>query len=67
MRKNQLHYLIYPIIYFILATVGQYFFYGNIKWKENLSLTVIALVILCLSLVMINWAKTPHVWKRKDK
>lgn len=59
MKKNQLYYLIYPIIYFIIATVGQYFTSGNIRWKENLSLTVIAIVIVFLAFVIFNWAKTP--------
>ncbi|BAK16210.1 hypothetical protein SSIL_1787 [Solibacillus silvestris StLB046] len=66
MRKNQLYYLIFPIIYFIFVTAGQYFANGN-KWEKNLSLTVIALIVLCLSLAINNWAKTPHVWKRKDR
>ncbi|WP_339262201.1 hypothetical protein MKY07_11190 [Solibacillus sp. FSL W7-1472] len=67
MKKNQLYYLIFPITYFIFVTAGQYFANGNIKWEKNLSLTVIALIVLCLSLAINNWAKTPHVWKRKDR
>ncbi|MEK4387208.1 hypothetical protein MKZ25_15690 [Solibacillus sp. FSL W7-1464] len=66
MRKNQLYYFSYPIIYFILATVGQYVLNADIKWKENLSFTVIAIVILYLSLVITNWANTPPK-KRGEK
>ena len=67
MRKNQLYYLIYPIIYFIIATVGQYFTSGNIRWRENLSLTVIAIVIVFLAFVIFNWANLPHASKSKSK
>ncbi|KOS67965.1 hypothetical protein AEA09_04940 [Lysinibacillus contaminans] len=67
MKKDQVHYLFFPVIYFILVTGDQFFSSSDIKWGENLSLMLLSFVVLYLVLLFINWAEIPYDWGKKDK
>ncbi|MEA0552249.1 hypothetical protein U1P98_17855 [Lysinibacillus irui] len=66
MKKNQLHYFFYPIIYFLLRTGFQSISNDELKWKESLSIMIISMIVLLFALLLFNWSKTPYDWK-KDK
>ena len=64
MKKDQIHYLFYPVIYFILVTSRQFFSNSDITWGENFSFMTINIIVLYLGLIFINWANKPYDWKK---
>ncbi|MEK4630543.1 hypothetical protein MKZ17_20390 [Solibacillus sp. FSL R7-0682] len=64
MKKNQLSYFAFPVIFFIVLTIKQFFSNSDIKWSENLIILAISCVLIYLFVSIYNWAKKPYSWKK---
>lgn len=66
MKRDQFIYFIYPSIYFIVKTFNQWRAQEPITWGDNTLMLGITIVIIYLMSVLINWAKKPYQWGKKD-
>jgi len=64
MKKNQLSYFSFPVIFFLVLTIKQFFSDSGIQWGENLSILAASCIILFLFLSLYNWSKKPYSWKK---
>ncbi|MEA0562277.1 hypothetical protein [Lysinibacillus irui] len=67
MRRDQLSYFIYPIIYFIVRTFNQWRKDQSITWAENTVTLIGTMVIMCAFIWLWNWSKKPYQWGKNKK
>ncbi len=51
----------FPLIYFAVLTLYQLIINKEIRWIENIGVSLVTFLIM----ILYNWSKVPYKWKNK--
>ena len=52
----------YPVLFFVLKMVIQYYYDRDVRWMEN---TIIS-VMMVFGIMFVNWTDIPYKWKKRS-